>query len=133
MSDSTAQRHLDHGPILSHHFHSKLHGSGRLGKINAAIAVRATSGLSSMWFFWFCFLLDAAELPAVISAGSAIAWVSYLSQTVIQLLALPLLGAGQQIISAQQDARAEADHAILAALHTLGLQQMAILRKLENP
>ena len=57
-----------------------------------------------------------------------IAWVTYVSQTVIQLLALPLLGAGQRIIAASQDARAEADHETLLAIHTLSTQQLQILR-----
>jgi hypothetical protein len=85
-----------------------------------------------MWFFWFCVILDLAELPAVIQANSSIAWVTYLSQTVIQLLALPLLGAGQRIIAASQDARAEADHKTLTALHTINVRQMEILRRLDE-
>ena len=80
-----------------------------------------------MWFFWFCVLLVLVELPAVFAARSVIAWVMYVSQTVIQLLALPLLGAGQRIISAAQDARAETDHETLVALHTLSVQQIQIL------
>lgn len=80
-----------------------------------------------MWFFWFCVLLVLVELPAVFTARSVIAWVMYISQTVIQLLALPLLGAGQRIISAAQDARAETDHDTLVTLHRLSVQQIEIL------
>lgn len=80
-----------------------------------------------MWFFWFCVLLVLVELPAVFAARSVIAWVMYISQTVIQLLALPLLGAGQRIISAAQDARAETDHDTLVTLHGLSVQQIQIL------
>jgi hypothetical protein len=108
-----------------------IHGASAIGKVNGWIAVRTTRGLSSMWFFWFCVLLDLAELPAVIAAHSVIAWVTYLSQTVIQLVALPLLGAGQQIISTAQDARAESDHEILSSLHTLNEKQMLILESLQ--
>ncbi len=80
-----------------------------------------------MWFFWFCVALVLVELPAVFAARSVITWVVYISQTVIQLLALPLLGAGQRIISAAQDARAETDHETLVALHKLSVQQLQIL------
>jgi hypothetical protein len=58
--------------------------------------------------------------------------VTYISQTVIQLLALPLLGAGQRIIAEAQDARAEADHKTLTALHTINVTQLAILHRLEK-
>ena len=56
--------------------------------------------LGSPYFFYFCVILDAAELPAVIKSGSSIAYITYISQTVIQLLALPILQAYQNI---QQD------------------------------
>lgn len=127
-----AHAHLARGPILGRHLHAGLHGSGWYGRLNAWIAVKATGGLSSMTFFWLCVALDLAELPAVIVSGSAIAWVTFISQTVIQLLALPLLGAGQRLISAQQDARSESDHAILASLHDMQVQQTEILRRLDG-
>lgn len=50
------------------------------------------NGLGTIWFFVFCLALDLFMLPPVIKAHSTIVWVTYLSQTVIQLLALPLLG-----------------------------------------
>ena len=116
-----------HRLIQSQHVISRVHGTSAIGQVNGRIAVAATTVLSSMWFFWFCVLLVLVELPAVFAARSVIAWVMYVSQTVIQLLALPLLGAGQRIISAAQDARAETDHETLVALHTLSVQQIQIL------
>jgi hypothetical protein len=86
-------------------FHDKL--AVQLGKI-----------LGSMWFFYFCVLLDLAELPAVIQSHSAIAWVTYISQTVIQLLALPILQVYQNLLQSINDAKADADHAALT--HMMG-------------
>ena len=127
MGVAEAETHV-HRLVLSPHVFAKVFGARSVDRFNTLIAVKSTSVLSSMWFFWFCVLLDLAELPAVISSGSVIAWVTYVSQTVIQLLALPLLGAGQRIIAASQDARAEADHETLLAIHTLSTQQLQILR-----
>lgn len=104
-----------------------VHGNSAIDHANARIAVVATTVLGSMWFFWFCVALVLLELPAVFAARSVIAWITYISQTVIQLLALPLLGAGQRIISAAQDARAETDHETLVTLHKLSVQQIQIL------
>lgn len=116
-----------HRLIQSRHVITRVHGTSAVGRLNGRIAVAATTVLSSMWFFWFCVLLVLVELPAVFAARSVIAWVMYISQTVIQLLALPLLGAGQRIISAAQDARAETDHDTLVTLHRLSVQQIQIL------
>jgi hypothetical protein len=110
----------------------RVFGGGAVNRFNAAIAVAATRGLGNMWFFWFCVALDLIELPSVLQNLTPIVVVTYISQTVIQLLALPLLGAGQRIIAAAQDARAEADHKTLTALHTINVHQLEILRRLEK-
>lgn len=110
----------------------RVFGTGGVNRVNTAIAVFATQVLSNMWFFWFCVLLDLCELPSVIQNPSPIVIVTYISQTVIQLLALPLLGAGQRIIATAQDARAEADHKTLTALHTINVHQLEILRRLDR-
>lgn len=60
-------------------------------KFNAWLGNLLANGVGTMSFFWFCVVLDLIELEPVIKAGNAIVWVTYLSQTVIQLLALPLL------------------------------------------
>ena len=116
-----------HRLIQSRHVLARVHGTSAIDQVNARIAVAATTVLGSMWFFWFCVALVLLELPAVFAARSVIAWVMYISQTVIQLLALPLLGAGQRIISAAQDERAETDHETLVSLHQLSVQQIQIL------
>ena len=125
------ERALRHAPqlIRSHHIHREHHGAG----LNGWLAIRATAVLSSMWFFWFCVALDGVEL-ALGNPGSwsIVVWVTYVSQTVIQLLALPLLGAGQRLISAAQDARAEADHETLTALHVINQHQVEILEELRK-
>jgi hypothetical protein len=128
------ERGITHIPqlVLTRNVRPFVFGAHSVGRINAAIAVKATAVLSSMWFFWFCVLLDLFELPAVIQAASSIAWVTYISQTVIQLLALPLLGAGQRIIAATQDARADADHRTLSALHSMNVVQLQILERLDE-
>jgi hypothetical protein len=110
----------------------RVFGVGSINRFNSTIAVSATQVLSSMWFFWFCVILDLVELPAVLQNLTPIIVVTYISQTVVQLLALPLLGAGQRIIAAAQDARAEADHKTLTALHTINVHQLQILRRLDK-
>lgn len=64
---------------------------------NEKLAVKLGNILSSVNFFYVCILLDLIELPPVIGAHDVITWCTYLSQTVIQLIALPILGAQQNI------------------------------------
>lgn len=62
------------------------------------------NALSSMYFFYFCVVLDLCELDPVIQSHSVITWVTYISQSVIQLIALPVLGAQNKL---QQDNHSE--------------------------
>jgi hypothetical protein len=82
-------------------------------RINTWLALRLGDGLSNMWFFWFCVLLDLLELPPVISDHNIITWITFISQTVIQLIALPILGAQNKL---QNESHSEI-HAKLDAIH----------------
>ena len=126
---------VDHTPKLvqSHDVHHLVHGSGMVGRFNTRTAMVASNLLSSMYFFWFCVVLDLVELPAVIQANSVLVWVAYVSQTVIQLLALPALGAGQRLSAVRSDAEAVATHETLTALHTMNVTQLRILSELRHP
>ena len=64
---------------------------------NEWLANKLGNGLSSVWFFYFCVALDLVELVPVIQAHDVIVWCSYISQTVIQLIALPILGYQQKV------------------------------------
>jgi hypothetical protein len=118
--------------VLARDVRHRVFGAGTTSQFNAAIALGATRVLSNMWFFWFCVILDLIMLPTVLGNPTPTLVVTYISQTVIQLLALPLLGAGQRIIAAAQDGRAEADHKTLTALHTINVRQLEILHRLEK-
>lgn len=79
-------------------------------KFNDKVIETSAKTLGSSYFFYFCVLLDIAELPPVIQAGSVIIWINYVAQTVIQLVALPLLQSYQNKQQTLSEAKAEADH-----------------------
>src|SRR6266851_2899317 len=63
---------------------------------------------------------------------------AWLAQTFFQLVLLPIIIVGQNVIQAANDARAEADHETLTAVHQLTVEvhaineaQTAILRQLQ--
>ena len=116
--------------VLIEHLREDVHG----GKFNASIAVSATSLLSSMWFFWFCVVLDVIAVTLALTGKIPVLLllVTIISQTIIQLLALPLLGASQNIIQAAQDAKALVDHETLMALKQINERQLQILEALHK-
>ena len=81
---------------------------------NEYLAVKLGNALSSMSFFYICVVLDLIELKPVIDAHNIIVWCSYLSQTVFQLIALPILGAMQKTTHIHH----EKHHKHLEDIHT---------------
>ncbi len=118
-----------------------------IARFNTAVGERVTGVLGSMWFFWFCVALDAFAFVGLVLATSAtwrtgglfavgLLWVVFISQTVIQLLALPVLQFSGNQASIKADARAEAtfrnaseaEHNVLKVLTHLNAQDQEILK-----
>jgi len=118
-----------HVPRLVHssHVQARVHGSGPMGRLNAAIAVRITRIVGTMYCAYAFTLIALVALPAAIEQGSPTVLVNWLSSNFLQLVLLPIIIVGQNVISAAQDARAEADHETLTALHMMSSQQLEIL------
>lgn len=68
-------------------------------RFNDWLATVLGNALSSMNFFYVCVVIDLVELPPVVQAHNVITWVTYISQSVIQLIALPILGAQNKLQS----------------------------------
>ena len=116
-----------HRMVQSQHVLAKVHGAGALGRFNAAIAVRITRIVGTMYCAYVFTLIALIALPAAIQQGSPTVLVNWLSSNFLQLVLLPIIIVGQNVISTAQDARAEADHETLTALHTMSKQQINIL------
>jgi len=113
--------------VLSEDVHAKVHGSGATGRFNTWLAVRITRTVGTMWTAYLFACISLISLPAALHSGDVIVIVSWVAQTFLQLVLLPIIIVGQNVISAAQDARAEADHETLTALHQMSLQQIKIL------
>ncbi len=114
---------------------AQVHGSGPVGQFNARLAVLITRSVGTMWAAYLFALLAFVSLPQALTAflhGDTVIGITWLSQSFLQLVLLPIIIVGQNIISAAQDARAEADHETLMALHTINVQQLQILEQQEQ-
>jgi hypothetical protein len=124
--------------VLSHHVHEQVHGSGPVGKVNSWLAVKITKTVGTMWIAYLFAAIALISLPAAIQSGNVIVIVSWIAQTFFQLVLLPIIIVGQNVIQAANDARAEADHETLTAIHQLTIEvhaineaQSTILRQLQ--
>jgi hypothetical protein len=113
--------------VLAKHVHQSVHGASLMGRFNAAVAVRITKIVGTMYCAYVFTMVALVALPAAIADGKPTTLVNWLSSNFLQLVLLPIIIVGQNVISAAQDARAEADHKTLTALHEMSKQQIEIL------
>lgn len=111
-------------------------------KFNDKLAVKITKGVGSMWTGYIFAILSLFSLPAILKlvfprltifphwlvSASLIALVAWISQNFLQLVLLPIIMVGQNVIQSQQDAKAESDHKTLTYLANLQESQMAELK-----
>ena len=138
MTNTDAKAHVPQ-LVLSHHVHKKIHGDHILGRINTVLAVAITRLVGSMWCAYLFALIALISLPAAISSHSPLVIVSWIAQTFLQLVLLPIIIVGQNVLAAASDARAESDHKTLQAIHSLtsevheiATQQTEMLKILEE-
>ena len=105
--------------VLSHHVHKTVHGENAMGRFNTWVAVKVTKSVGSMWCAYVFAAIALISLPAAISSHQAIIIVAWIAQTFLQLVLLPIIIVGQNVLAAASDARAEADHETLISIHTL--------------
>jgi hypothetical protein len=109
-----------------------IHGTGVIGQFNSRLAVLITKSVGTMWAAYLFMLIAFVSLPQAWHAfahGDTVTGVSWLSQSFLQLVLLPIIIVGQNIISASQDARAEADHITLTTLHAMNVRQLQMLEQ----
>lgn len=118
--------------IKKEQIHALVHGSGPMGRANAWLALRITKVVGTMYCAYVFTVLAFVALPSAIQQGSPTVLVNWLSSNFLQLILLPIIIVGQNVISAAQDARAEADHETLTALNQMNIQQLEILKTQEE-
>ncbi len=120
-------RHVRRQQVLT-----QVHGSGPIGRANAQLAVWVTKSVGTMYCAYVFTVIAFVALPSAIQQGSPTVLVNWISSNFLQLVLLPIIIVGQNVISAAQDARAEADHETLTALHQMNVQQLQILKGQET-
>jgi hypothetical protein len=112
--------------VRSSDVHAQIHGTSAPGRFNTWLAVRITRTVGTMWVAYLFAALALISLPAAIASGDVIVIVAWVAQTFLQLVLLPIIIVGQNVIQSANDARAEADHETLTAVHRLTVDVHAI-------
>ena len=112
-------------------------------RFNTALALNITNIVGSMWSAYLFGLLSLMSLPAIlvlvspslrhdfpkwIIAASLITLIAWISQNFLQLVLLPVIMVGQNVIQGKQEAKAETDHKTLTYLANLQEEQMTELK-----
>ena len=94
------------GPAVSkRHQYSK----AKLG-LNERIGLAVPKRVGTMWAAYVFFGLSLVSLPAALASGNVIVIVSWVAQTFLQLVLLPIIIVGQNIQAKASDERAIATY-----------------------
>jgi len=93
-------------------------------KLNEAVAVRITSWVGTMWCAYAFAALALISLPSAINSGTA-ALVAWTAQTFLQLVLLPLIMVGSNVLSRKAEERAAQDHVTL-------MEELALLKDIHR-
>jgi hypothetical protein len=94
------------------HVATRKHPAEKVRKIgvNERIGLWVTKKVGTMWAAYAFFGLTLVSLPAALASGSAIIIVSWIAQTFLQLVLLPIIIVGQNIQAASSEERAIATY-----------------------
>lgn len=96
------------GPPTVAEARAKVHGTSALGRLNAAIGLKITLVVGTMWAAYAFTILTLVSAPDAFKSGSAITIVAWIAQTFLQLVLLPIIIVGQNIQAQAADKRAQA-------------------------
>ena len=122
----------DHKPrlITAASVRPQVHGAGALGQFNSRLAVAITKHVGTMWAAYVFAVIGISSLVGAVTNNITLTLLAGgLSSYFLQLVLLPIIMVGQNVISASQDARAEADHLTLTTLHAMNVRQLEMLEQ----
>ncbi len=79
-------------------------------KLNDAIGLGITKRVGTMWAAYIFFALTLISLPAALSSGNTLIIVSWIAQTFLQLVLLPIIIVGQNLQAKESEKRAIATY-----------------------
>jgi len=95
---------------------AQVHGPGPIGRLNAKIGLRITLVVGTMWCAYLFTVVALISAPSAFKTGNSLIMVSWVAQTFLQLVLLPIIIVGQNVQAAAADARSQATYDDAAAV-----------------
>jgi hypothetical protein len=95
---------------------AKVHGPGPIGRLNAAIGLKVTLIVGTMWCAYLFTVIALISAPSAFKTGNSLVIISWIAQTFLQLVLLPIIIVGQNVQAAAADARSQATYDDAAAV-----------------
>ncbi len=111
-----AQQRKETGPPTTAAARRDLHGPGPIARFNARFGLKITVVVGTMWCAYLFTALALISAPTAFRTGSPLIIVAWIAQTFLQLVLLPIIIVGQNVLAAAGDARAEATYQDAAAV-----------------
>ena len=98
------------GPPTTDDARSTLHGSGPIARFNAKVGLKITVIVGTMWTAYLFTCLALVSAPSAFASGNTLIIVAWIAQTFLQLVLLPIIIVGQNVLAKAADARAQATY-----------------------
>ncbi len=98
------------GPPTTMDARRALHGSGTIARFNAKVGLKITVIVGTMWTAYLFTCLALVSAPSAFGTGNTLIIVAWIAQTFLQLVLLPIIIVGQNVLAKAADARAEATY-----------------------
>jgi hypothetical protein len=95
---------------------AQVHGAGPIGRLNAKIGLRITVVVGTMWCAYLFTVVALISAPSAFKTGNSLIMVSWVAQTFLQLVLLPIIIVGQNVQAAAADGRSQATYDDAAAV-----------------
>ena len=95
---------------------AQVHGPGPVGRLNAKVGLKITLVVGTMWCAYLFTLIALVSAPTAFKTGNSLIIISWIAQTFLQLVLLPIIIVGQNVQAAAADARSEATYEDAAAV-----------------
>jgi len=104
------QEREQQGPVTVHAARTSKARFSRSQRFNNRIGLAITKSVGTMWAAYVFCALSLVSLPSVIATGQLLVIVSWIAQTFLQLVLLPVIIVGQNIQARASDDRAIATY-----------------------
>jgi hypothetical protein len=104
---ATRFRHIPHPRIVERKNERPVRTTDERVGLNGKVGLIITTVVGTMWAAYIFTVIALVSLPAALSTGNIIIIISWIAQTFLQLVLLPIIIVGQNIQGKASDKRAE--------------------------